>query len=279
MSKLSFIDSIFLWVESPQIPAHVAGLQIYQLPKGKGSAWLHKPGTPFNQRLKPGTAARPELVTDENFDIDYHVRHTVLPKPGNEEQLRALVARLHSHLIDRDRPLWEFHLIEGLEGRRFAFYTKIHHAICDGATFSMWMSQSTGKSATANTPPIWARARRQGGVTHRPWLESLQAPVGLARKGSEIGLGLGQIVARIVRKRFQDNDRDVALPLSGPDTSINASVTASRNLAFCAFPVDDLKAMGRPLGASLNDVLLAICDAALHRLTCVTPAMRARETS
>lgn len=274
MSRLSFIDSIFLWVESPQTPAHVAGLQIFQLPKGKGSAWLHKlitsmreypPGTPFNQRLKPGSGARPELVTDENFDIDYHVRHTVLPKPGSEEQLRSLVARLHTHLIDRDRPLWEFHLIEGLEGRRFAFYTKIHHAICDGATFSMWMSQSTGRSATAKTPPIWARARRQSGVTQRPWLESLQAPVGLARKGSEVGLGLGQIVGRIVRRRFRDNDRDVALPLSGPDTAINASLTGSRNLAFCAFPVDELKAMGRPMGASLNDVLLAICDAALHR--------------
>jgi len=246
MSKLSVLDSMFLWVETPEMPAHVAGLQIYELPKGKGSAWLHKlmaelrqyaPGVPFSQRLKPGSPARPELVDDDDFDIDYHLRHTVLPKPGNEEQLRNLVARLHTHLIDRDRPLWEFHLIEGLEGRRFAFYTKIHHAICDGATFSMWMAQSTGKTREANIPPIWARARRHSGVTHRPWLDSLQAPAGWLKKGAEVGIGLGQITQRIARKRFLENDDSVALPLSATGTALNSGLTASRNLAFCAYPV------------------------------------------
>ncbi len=274
MSRLGLIDSIFLWVESQAVPAHVAGLQIYQLPRGKGSAWLAKlmsslreypPGTPFNQRLKQGSGLRPELVEDKDFDIDYHLRHTVLPSPGNEEQLRNVVARLHTHLIDRDRPLWEFHLIEGLEGRRFAFYIKIHHAICDGATFSMWMSQSTGETPDSNTPPIWARARRHSGVTHRPWLESLQAPMGLARRGTDVGLGLASLARRLLRKRVLEGDRSVALPLSAPDTAINAGLTASRNLAFCAYPVADLKAMGRPLQASLNDVLLAVCDAGLRR--------------
>ena len=127
------------------------------------------------------------------------------------------------------------------------------------------MSESTGKTPDTNTPPIWARARRQGGVTHRPWLEALEAPVSLLRTGSDVGRGLAQISGRLVRKRLMERDEKIALPLSGPSTSINAGLTASRNLAFCAYPVAELKDMGRPQGASLNDVLLAICDTALRR--------------
>jgi len=274
MSRLSLLDSLFLWVETAEIPAHVAGLQIYRLPRGKGSPWLHdlmetlreyEPGYPFNQRLRPGSGMRPELIDEEDFDIDYHLRHTVLPKPGNEEQLRNLVARLQGNLMDRDRPLWEFHLIEGLEDRRFAFYVKIHHAICDGATFSKWMAQSTGTSAGANTPPIWSRPRKRGGHTHRPWLDALQAPGSWLRTGRDLGLGLPQIFGRLLRERFIQNNRDIALPLSGPHTAFNAELTASRNLAFCQYPVDQIKAMGRPVGATLNDVVLAICDASLRR--------------
>lgn len=274
MARLSILDSLFLWIETPEIPAHVAGLQIYQLPSGKGSSWLQQlmaelreypPGSPFNLRLKKGLGPRPELVEDDAFDIDYHLRHTVLPHPGTEEQLRNVVARLQGHLIDRDRPLWEFHLIEGLENRRFAFYIKIHHAICDGATFSKWMAESTGSTPDANTPPIWARPRRRGRQTERPWLESLQAPVGLARTGRDLGEGIPRIVGRILKRRFIDGNRAIALPLSGPQTAFNAELTASRNLDFAAYPVDELKAMGRTCGATLNDVVLAICDAALRR--------------
>ena len=272
--RLSSLDSLFLWVESREIPAHVAALQIYRLPKGKGSAWLQKlmtrlreypPGSPFNLRLESGFDPRPQLVEDEDFDADYHLRHTVLPHPGSEEQLRKVVARLQGNLIDRDRPLWEFHLIEGLENRRFAFYIKIHHAICDGATFSKWMSESCSSSPDANTPPVWARPRKRGTHTHRPWLESLQAPVGLARTGRDVSLGLAKVAGRMVKQRYIDGNPDITMPLSGPHTAFNVELSASRNLAFSAYPVDELKAMGRSHGSTLNDVILAICDGALRR--------------
>jgi diacylglycerol O-acyltransferase len=278
MSKLSILDALFLWAETPEMTAHVAGLQIYQLPEGKDSAWLQelmetlrgcKPGKPFDQRLKFRPGRVPELIDDTEFDIDYHLRRTVLPSPGEEEQLRNVVARLHGHPMDRDRPLWEFHLIEGLAGGRFAFYIKIHHAICDGATFAKWMSQSTGTSAEASTPPIWATSRRARGGSQISLLqslqESLQAPVDAVREGGEMSRGLVQLVGRILRQRFIERNSDVALPLSGPITAINREVSASRNVAFCRFSVDELKAMGRPFKATLNDVLLAICDAALRR--------------
>ena len=275
MNRLTVLDTMFLGLESPELPAHVAGLQIYELPKGKGSAWLHglmeelrqrPPGSPFNEKLRSRIGGLPELVVDEEYDPDYHIRHTVLPRPGNDEQLRNLLARLQAHLMDRDRPLWEFHLIEGLENRRFAFYIKIHHAICDGSTFSKWMSQSTTRSAAArDMRPIWQRPRVRASRTARTGLEALQAPVNLLATARDMGLGLGQLTTKLLRRRILQGDRRIALPLSSPNTALTAPSTASRNLAFTHFPLADLKAMGKSLGATLNDVVLALCDAALRR--------------
>lgn len=275
MNRLTLLDAMFLGLESPELPAHVAGLQVYELPKGKGSAWLHglmeelrqrPPGSPFNEKLRPRLGGLPELVVDEDFDPDFHIRHTVLPRPGTDEQLRSLLARLHANLMDRDRPLWEFHLIEGLQNRRFAFYIKIHHAICDGATFSKWMSQSTTVSASGkDMRPIWQRPRVRANRTARTGLDALQAPVNLLATARDLGLGLGQLTGKLVRRRFLQGDRRIALPLSSPSTALTAPPTASRNLAFTHFPLAELKAMGKSSGATLNDVVLAICDAALRR--------------
>ncbi len=275
MNKLSAVDSIFLAVESQELPGHVAGLQIYDLPKGKGSAWLHNllqalrecpPGSPFNEIVNPRMGSLPELVIDEDFDIDYHVRHTVLPKPGNGQQLRNLLARIHANLLDRDRPLWEFYLIEGLENRRFAFYIKIHHAICDGATFSKWMSESTSRSATnEKLRPIWQRSKPRAAMPAKSMPGKLGAQLQTLGAAGNIARGLGQLTGRILRNRFLRRDTRVALPLSSPDTALGKHVSAARNVAFSDFPLSELKAMGRPLGATLNDVVLAICDAALLR--------------
>ena len=274
MTRLSAVDALFLAVETREMPAHVAGLQVFRLPDGKDSAWLqemmaelreHPPGPPFDQRVHTSLTGLPELVEDEDFEIDYHLRHTVLPSPGNEEQLYRVLTRMHANLLDRDRPLWEFHLIEGLEDRNFAFYIKIHHAICDGATFSMWMSQSTERSPDDATRPIWERPRGRSGNRERPWLAALQAPASLLRKTGDVTLGLGKLAGKIINQRFLEGDDRLALPLSGPHTALNMRLTASRNLAFTHFPVDVLKAIGRPWGATLNDVVLAICDAALRR--------------
>ena len=165
MGHISLIDNGFLLTEAQNSPKHVACLQVWDLPEGKGSAWLRRlladlkeepPGFPFNQKLNYKIPLQPDLVTDPKVDMDYHVRHTVLPHPGDDEQLWKTVSRLHANLLDRERPLWEFHLIEGLAGRRFAFYTKIHHALADGITIARWFSESgsAGPSDLA-TAPIW----------------------------------------------------------------------------------------------------------------------------
>ena len=133
--KIPAIDAAFLHMESHDTPMHVAGLQIFSLPPGAGSEYLRqlvaelkRPRelvAPWNLRLRSSTfsSLAPGWEEDRDIDLDYHVRHLALPQPGGERELGVLVSRLHSHRLNRRRPLWECQVIEGLENGRFALYT------------------------------------------------------------------------------------------------------------------------------------------------------------
>jgi WS/DGAT/MGAT family acyltransferase len=147
MKQLTAMDKGFLLSESREVPMHVGGVALYTLPSGAdtvdflqsladnlGDAEAFLP--PFGDRLKTGRLglAGPTFwEPDPALDLDYHIRHSALPQPGRYRELFTLVSRLHATLLDRNRPLWEMHLIEGLPKRQFAVYTKTHHAAVDGA--------------------------------------------------------------------------------------------------------------------------------------------------
>src|SRR5271166_75045 len=143
MKRLSLLDALFLYMETPETPMNVASVTIF------------KPGSPQDDlfaRFREHTAARIDLlpsyrrrleptplgidqpvwVIEDKVDLGYHIRHAALPKPGGMEELRALIAQLHAVPLDRSRPLWEYHFIEGLEGGAFAVYIKVHHSAMDG---------------------------------------------------------------------------------------------------------------------------------------------------
>ncbi len=276
MARLSIIDSGFLLTESHHSPKHIAGLQIFRLPKGKGPAWLRKllddmkqapAGFPFNQKLKPGSAVQPELEVDRHFDIDYHVRHSVLPHPGHDDQLLDVVARLHANLLDRDRPLWEFHLIEGLSGRRFAFYTKIHHSLCDGVTFGRWFNESSSPSEVdKKTPPIWQRDESPRDVDEdMSYAQMIVEGVKMLGGGVKTALGISALSAKLVQRRFFEGDLDIALPLSAPKTRLNVATGAARNLTITQYPLDEVKAIAKSQNVSINDVVMTMCDLAVSR--------------
>ena len=276
MTKLSIIDGGFLLTESHHSPKHIAGLQIFQLPKGKGSAWLRKmlddmkqsqAGSPFNQKLKGGNALQPELELDEHFEIDYHVRHSVLPRPGSDDQLLDVVARLHANLLDRERPLWEFHLIEGLSERRFAFYTKVHHSLCDGVTFGQWFDESCSLSpAKMDAQPIW---HHHGSVESEDedisYAQMMVEGVRMLGGGVKTALGISALSARLVQRRFFEGNLNIALPLSAPKTRLNVPTGAARNLTIRQYPLDDFKALARSQNVSINDVVMTLCDLAVCR--------------
>ena len=276
MHKLSALDSGFLLTESHHSPKHVAGVQILRLPKGKGSAWLRKllddlkkvpPGFPFDQKLKDDSVLSPALVSDEHFDIDYHVRHTVLPAPGGDEQLVDMISRLHANLLDRERPLWEFHLIEGLSDRRFAFYTKIHHAIADGMTFARWFANSGSASAAdMDSTPIWLQNEEP---VEKPGGGSLVGLIADAVKmlggGVRTAIDLTALSASLVQKSVFERNRDAVLPLAAEKTRFNVPTGAARNFSICHYPLPELKAIASSRGASINDMVMTMCDLAVNR--------------
>jgi diacylglycerol O-acyltransferase len=277
MTKLPLIDGGFLLTESHHSPRHVAGLQIFRLPKGKGSAWLRslltemrqaKPGFPFNQRLLDTVGLQYELERDQHLDIDYHVRHTVLPRPGDDKQLLEVVARMHANLLDRERPLWEFHLIEGLSQRRFAFYIKLHHALGDGVTANRWTLESLSASAREMAVrPIWQRDEMPAGSDEQDvsYAQMLIDGIKYTGGGLKTAMDLSSLTAKIVQRRFFDRDSQVALPLSAPRTSLNAPTGAARSLTMTSYPLERVRAVGKSRGATINDVVMTLCDMALHR--------------
>ena len=145
MIHLSTVDASFLHLETPETPMHVGSLMLFELPEGyKGDYYedvkamlgkrMHLAAACFHRKLAqmPFELAEPVWIEDDDIDLDYHVRSVTLRRPGTMQQLEALIARLHSTLLDRSRPLWEMYVIEGLENGQVAFYSKAHHSGVDG---------------------------------------------------------------------------------------------------------------------------------------------------
>ena len=273
MQALSPTDSAFLWMETRNQPMHVAGLNIYTPPPGSGpdyvskllADWAKYPKAiaPFNLRpvLKMGLWYWEE---DDDFELDYHLRHLALPQPGRIRELLAMVSRLHGNLLDRNRPLWETYVIEGLPGGRFATYSKIHHALVDGVTGARMAANSMCLDDTEHKAPTWALP-----FTHHPASRRKTAPIGLlqqlgnvARAGKDILPGIGSGLWDIVRASYTQSA--TALPFQAPPTPFNVEISGSRRFAAQSYSLSRLKNIGKATGATVNDVTLAICAGALR---------------
>lgn len=273
MQALSPTDSAFLWMETRNQPMHVAGLNIYTPPPGSGpdyvskllAQWSKHPKAiaPFNLRpvLRMGLWYWEE---DKEFELDYHLRHLALPQPGRIRELLAMVSRLHGNLLDRNRPLWETYVIEGLPGGRFATYGKIHHALIDGVTGARMAANAMCLTDTETKPPLWDLP-----FAHHPtvrlksaspgWLEQLS---NVAKAGKEILPGIGSGLWDIVRATYEESAS--ALPFQAPPTPFNVEISGSRRFASQSYSLSRLKHIGTAAGATVNDVTLAICAGALR---------------
>jgi WS/DGAT/MGAT family acyltransferase len=291
MDHLSGLDAAFLYLETPQTPMHVGSLHVYELPAGYKGSFVDDVRKHIARRLHlapvfrrkllamPLDLANPVWVLDDP-DLDYHIRSAALPKPGNREQLDQLVGKLHSKLIDRSRPLWEFYVIEGLRKpadapagtRHVGFYAKVHHASLDGA------SAVVLANAMLDLTPV-PREVREAPEDDAPAADAYGAAelagAGLRHLGGQI-LGIGRALPTIARTAAQllqppPGSRRGAprLPLPaqwfGPRTALNANITPQRAFASVSIPLDEAKRVAKAHGASLNEVVLAICSGALRR--------------
>jgi len=278
--RIPAIDAAFLHMETYDTPMHVAGLQIFSLPPGVGPDYLgrlvaelrspRELAPPWNLRLQRSALSRvaPAWETDHDVDLEYHVRHLALPQPGGERELGVLISRLHSHRLNRRRPLWECHVIEGLENNRFALYTKVHHALVDGVTTMRLLMQALAENPGAAIVPPWAAQSRPRPAVPRAAPKPLRAHAAMA---AEAAGGL----ARLLREAGRDASELVA-PYAAPTSQLNGRVTGQRRLATQHFEIAQLKRVARAADATLNDVVLALCSAALRRFLQDANALPAR---
>jgi len=261
-------DRFLLRSETQQTPAHTASLNLYRMPRGASKGYLHDLfvhlrrfpviAAPFNYVLADGLRSRRHWRVVDDVDLEYHLRHSALPFPGGERELGTLVSRLHGHQLDFTKPLWEFHLIEGLENNRFATYLKMHHALADGVAVVNIITAAMTESADAEAlPPPWAQPRRT--VPARAAKSESAAP-----PSNSTG-SLTRALARTAWAQLTHRSSGFVAPYAAPKCVLNANVTPARRYATQSYRIDRLKAVGRACGGTVNDVVLAICSIALRR--------------
>ena len=284
MIHLSGMDASFLHLETPEMPMHVGSLQIADLPEGYAGDYyedvkrwmatrMHLASV-FQRKLAlmPFDLANPVWVDDEDIDLDYHVRHVILPRPGTLEQLEKYVARLHSSLLDRSRPLWEIYVIEGLNTGQVAIYNKMHHAAIDGqAGVAITKALLSGSAVPPPTKPPRPRPRThqyQLGVAELAGAAVSNAVTQFVKLFKALP-AMGRAVAAVVYPVSEtDGKRHVSLPEGfqlGPKTPLNVAITNQRAFAARSLSLAEVKAMAKRSGASLNDIVLAVCAGALKR--------------
>ncbi len=287
MYKLSATDAGFLYGETPLSPMHVASVQVLALPEGVAE-------DEFIATLKPYIKARSHLVPyitnrlqatpfdldhplwvrDPDFDIDRHIYRVDVPAPGGQAELEQTIAELHAKPMDRSRPLWEMAVLCGLEdgdgsgNRRVAYYSRVHHACLDGMA---------GQAATINLmdpePETQEIPSPDSEFAERPAQHS-PAPLLVDAWRNFTLMQVDQITrwperlnaaARLWQRTLDPSRSFGAPPAPAPKTVFNRPVSAARTYAVGEVPVTDVKAVGSALGATLNDVFLAVCGGGLRR--------------
>ncbi|SFA92280.1 acyltransferase, WS/DGAT/MGAT [Amycolatopsis marina] len=271
MPMMPVTDSMFLLVETREHPMHVGGLQLFRKPEGAGPDYLstlrhdllensnvrsifrRRPAKPVN------TLGHVAWSDDSELDLDYHFRHSALPQPGRIRELLELTSRWHSTLLDRHRPLWEIHLVEGLQDGRFAMYSKIHHALLDGVSALRHLQNTLSEDPDArDCPPPWgSRAPQRARPARNP--RSLFSTAGSSL--SQLA-GLAPAAARVANEAVRE--QRLTLPLQAPKTMLNVPIGGARRFAAQSWPLERVRAIATASGASRNDVVLAMCSGALR---------------
>lgn len=270
MRPLHPIDFIFLSLEKRQQPMHVGGLFLFQIPDNAPATFIKDlvadirasksiPIPPFNNRLN-GLF----WDEDEEFDIDHHFRHIALPHPGRIRELLVYISQEHSTLIDRAKPLWTCHIIEGIEGNRFAMYFKIHHAMVDGVAGMRLVEKSLSKDPTAKSiVPLWCVAGKRNKRINQPKVSKIKNILNTIKDQVSATPRVTQELFQTVFKEMGKNP-DYVSSFQAPTSLLNQRVSASRRFAAQSFELTRFRNISKALNVTINDVVLAVCSGALR---------------
>ncbi|MDV7085993.1 WS/DGAT/MGAT family O-acyltransferase [Rhodococcus opacus] len=285
MLPMSPTDSLFLLGESRAHPMHVGGLAIFTPPDGVDAAAMgamfetaaasDEVAPLFRKRARRSltTLGQWGWDTETDVDVDYHVHRNAVPRPGGMPELMTLVSRLHGSPLDRSRPLWEMHLIEGLADGRYAVYTKIHHALADGASAMNLLRRSMSEDPShRGMPAPWQPAApvttpdaaRTAPLPSLPTnLRGLPGQVlrGVRGAAGEVA-GLAPALAGTVDRAL----RAEGGPLStrAPHTMFNVSIGGARHFAARAWPLERIRLLAKHADATVNDIILTMSAGALR---------------
>jgi WS/DGAT/MGAT family acyltransferase len=276
MDRLTAIDASFLTNESSDAHMHVGAVLIFEGPPPAYDDFLAHVESRmhlvprFRQKLAfpPFETGRPFWVDDPNFNLSYHVRHSALPSPGSEEQLKNITGRLFSQALDRSKPLWEIWLVQGLEKNRFALINKTHHALVDGvagvdiATVLFDVKPvpepSEPDNWVAGPPPSGAEMAAQGVA------ELIASPFKLAERATRAALHPMRTTRKVIEAGQALAEVAWNFTNPAPDLPLNVKIGSHRRFTWTRAQLDDFKRIKDQLGGTVNDVVLAVVSGALR---------------
>lgn len=277
MQRLHTLDAEFLYLEDLRSPMHIGALSVFEGPPPSRAEFTRLYSAAiarcprYRQRVRtlPLTLGPPVWLDDSHFDLAGHLRWTILPAPRDDTALCTLMGVLMSQLLDRERPLWESWVVEGLAERRWALITKVHHSMVDGISGVGLLSALLAEQRDAVVPaaPPWTpvrepsraellratfrNVRSDAGNWLRAVQEGMRQPATALRTGRDLGIGLARL-ARALRAE--------------PSVSIQGKVGTKRVYAHAAVRFQDVQDVRKILGGTVNDVVLAVLSGAYRAL-------------
>lgn len=274
MSLLSIVDQLFINLESRTQPMHVGGLFLFEPPKDAHEDYVNNllqqmktsttpPSFPFNQVL----ANLLFWNDDQNFEISQHFRHIALPKPARVRELLHYVSMEHGRLLNKSKPLWECHVIEGIEPesegrpRRFALYFKIHHSLVDGIAAMRLIQKSLSKdSSSFSDLPLWSLIKRHNNILSEIKPET-QRPLQVFKEQVSTVFPVAKELFDSLRNI---RDPEFTTSLDAPASILNQQITASRRVSTQSYEFSRFRYIADKFDVTLNDVILAVCSGTLR---------------
>ncbi len=278
MERLTSIDASFLTNESSSSHMHVGAVLIFEGPPPDYVDFLEHVRSRlhlvprFRQKLAfpPLETGRPFWIDDPTFNLEYHVRHSALPAPGSEEQLRNITGRLFSQQLDRSKPLWELWLIQGLERNRFALIHKTHHALVDGvAGVDIATVLFDVKPVPERIEPdrewIPSPAPTEARLAAEGIRELAETPGKIARRAARMALNPESSVKQVGEAVEAIAEVAWAFADPAPTVPLNVEIGSHRRFIWSRAQLEDFKRIKDALGGTVNDVVLAVVSGALRR--------------
>lgn len=279
MQRLSGLDASFLYLETPSQPLHVCSILEVETSTAPGGYTFDRFRAELDDRIaaipefrqklsdNPLNVDHPAWIDDDNFDIDRHLHHIAVPAPGGRAELSDVCGRIASDPLDRDAPLWEMWVIEGIDngeerdGGRLVIMTKVHHASVDGVTGADVLARLCGiepempppepVEGAGNASPVQLIVSGLANLATRP-----------LRLASAVPTTVSTLVDIVGRAR---SGRTMAIPFRAPRTTFNDTVTRRRAIAYAELDLEDVKTVKNRFGVTVNDVVMALCSDALRR--------------